>query len=272
MLHVFDAVCNLINADGDILSLVISAVGNGPFSAVVDGIGFGKQLSAEDKVSFSAEFLQIGDVRLRFAQSELWDAKPDWEALNGKNELLLRACAYITTLLASDAPPGSFTELALPIQRKFAPDDAIFRKAEVAIKGMIAGLSMRDFMTMRINTRALAGLGSGLTPAGDDFLVGAMHALWACLPREEAQRISHLIREEASPRTNSLSAAWLRAAAKGQAGEMWHRLLNAIAGFDEARMSEAVARILPTGHTSGADALGAFVATVQALDKRSEGR
>jgi hypothetical protein len=69
--------------------------------------------------------------------------------------------------------------------------------------------------------RALAGLGPGLTPSGDDVLAGyvaglvLLHGL-----RKEAARIA----EEAAARTNSLSATLLRHAALGEVPEPVHIL------------------------------------------------
>ena len=70
--------------------------------------------------------------------------------------------------------------------------------------------------------RALAGLGPGLTPAGDDLLAGYVAGLVLLHgQRKRAARIS----EEAASRTNSLSATLLRHAALGEVPEPVHTLL-----------------------------------------------
>ncbi len=116
---------------------------------------------------------------------------------------------------------------------------------------------------MRSASKRLGGFGAGLTPAGDDFLVGLMHALWATRAEAEALALCLVMAEAAVPRTNSLSAAWLEAASRGEAGEPWHELLEAIRQEDHRILEDAVMRILPTGHSSGADALGAFAAQLR---------
>jgi hypothetical protein len=122
-----------------------------------------------------------------------------------------------------------------------------------------------DIEQIRINAGKLAGLGSGLTPAGDDFLMGVMHALWALLPSQTANHVANEISGASAPRTTSLSAAWLRAAARGEAGERWHDLFDAISNGEGDKVLSAASRILPTGHSSGADALGGFSLAVRIL-------
>jgi hypothetical protein len=103
----------------------------------------------------------------------------------------------------------------------------------------------------------LAGLGSGLTPAGDDFLVGAM--LWGWLAHPQPQRFCAALAEPAVSRTTVLSAAFLQAAARGECSDVWHRLLQVLAAGQERRLVAAVTAILAHGQTSGADALAGFL-------------
>jgi hypothetical protein len=104
----------------------------------------------------------------------------------------------------------------------------------------------------------LAGLGYGLTPAGDDYLVGALLAAWMILPPETAGLLAREISMIAAPRTTSLSAAWLRSAAKGNAGALWHEFFDALVHNVDSRIQTSLRRILAVGETSGADALAGF--------------
>ena len=69
----------------------------------------------------------------------------------------------------------------------------------------------------------------------------------------------------AIPRTSRLSAAWLEAAARGEAGQPWHTLVVALASTDTDTVGDAIHGILGVGHTSGADALAGFVLVLSAL-------
>jgi len=120
----------------------------------------------------------------------------------------------------------------------------------------------------------LAGLGSGLTPAGDDFLTGTM--LWAWLAHPAPAPFCRALVEAAIPRTTVLSAAFLRAAARGECNASWHGLLEALSEgvgdhvpappvhggariASQHRLFTAVQDIMAHGATSGADSLAGFL-------------
>ncbi|NJN55086.1 MAG: DUF2877 domain-containing protein [Anaerolineae bacterium] len=63
------------------------------------------------------------------------------------------------------------------------------------------------------------------------------------------------------PCTTTLSAAWLKAAGRGEAGIAWHELGERLS-VNGDRWQATVTRILATGHSSGADALGGFTAVM----------
>ena len=109
--------------------------------------------------------------------------------------------------------------------------------------------------------RQLAGLGIGLTPAGDDFIVGAVLAAWIIHPLEIARSLAGEITHVASPWTTSLSAAYLRSAGKGEAGILWHDFFYALTSGNSSAIELQIAKLLSMGHTSGADALAGFVGT-----------
>jgi hypothetical protein len=90
---------------------------------------------------------------------------------------------------------------------------------------------------------ALAGLGPGLTPAGDDTLAGLLLVLGA-VDRAAAMAAAD------RARTNDIARAFLAWAARGQSIEPVHRLLAAGAAGAAAG---ALADLLRFGHSSGAD-------------------
>ncbi|MFN8459748.1 MAG: DUF2877 domain-containing protein, partial [Anaerolineae bacterium] len=104
----------------------------------------------------------------------------------------------------------------------------------------------------------LAGLGSGLTPAGDDYLMGVMAALWLL----EQPEIPPQIASMAIPKTTALSAAFLQAAGQGQFIESWHNLVYALNSGDIETIGGAVERIAHFGASSGRDALAGFSAAL----------
>lgn len=105
----------------------------------------------------------------------------------------------------------------------------------------------------------LIGRGPGLTPAGDDLIIGFLAGLRAAAG-DRPDRLA-LIRSlgetvvRGSGATNEISRAFLRHAAAGSVAEPLALLAQRIAGGDSpGEVERAAARALDVGHTSGADA------------------
>jgi hypothetical protein len=98
--------------------------------------------------------------------------------------------------------------------------------------------------------RGLVGLGPGLTPAGDDVLCGALAALTALGDGERRARLAAAVTRHA-PRTTTLSAALLHAAAEGYGVPELTRLIVAVLRDEPADARRALAAVLQIGHSSG---------------------
>ncbi|MFQ5854989.1 MAG: DUF2877 domain-containing protein [Anaerolineae bacterium] len=125
-----------------------------------------------------------------------------------------------------------------------------------------AGLQGDD-TALTTAVRALLGFGEGLTPAGDDCLLGVLAA--RRMLGRPAGALEDTIRRSVS-RTTVLSAAFLRTACDGQFAGHWHRLRDALDGGDAAEIAGAVRHILAHGATSGADALVGWVVGVAGFE------
>jgi hypothetical protein len=104
----------------------------------------------------------------------------------------------------------------------------------------------------------LAGLGDGLTPAGDDYLVGVMAALWLKGKVNWLPQMAAI----AAPRTTRLSAAFLQAAGRGEFSQPWHYLVQALAAADTAALEKAMAELTAVGASSGQAGLAGFATTI----------
>jgi hypothetical protein len=93
---------------------------------------------------------------------------------------------------------------------------------------------------------ALIGLGPGLTPAGDDFVGGAMIALRAFGNRELADRVAAWALPLAATNTGRISRAHLECAARGEGHAYFHDFLSFPTGENRQKLSRI-------GHTSGLD-------------------
>jgi hypothetical protein len=97
---------------------------------------------------------------------------------------------------------------------------------------------------------ALLGRGTGLTPAGDDLVAGALAALRA-LESPAAPGLGRAVRAVAPAATTRLSAALLEAADAGAVVPEVAAVLRALAGADAGSLDAATRRLVGLGHTSG---------------------
>jgi hypothetical protein len=149
--------------------------------------------------------------------------------------------------------------------RRAVVQSSAIEVARWPIAALQTGIARGDLTLCCFGARSLAGLGAGLTPAGDDFLLGAMVAIWSVYPPGEAAALAESMAAQAAPLTTSLSAAWLQAAARGEVAAPWHDLLDGMTAHSRERMLSAAERILNMGHTSGADALAGLIAGLIAV-------
>jgi hypothetical protein len=160
-------------------------------------------------------------------QVRFWDPRPPWPALDVSAVLRLATSARIEAeaRLQAEAP------------------DVLAR----ATTGLLP--------------EALLGLGPGLTPAGDDVLVGrllAAQARWPLGGIPASPDLAAPLLAAAENRTTRLSLAFLRAAAAGECGQAWHDLWPT-PGASSGSREAAIRVILGTGQTSGAAALWGFL-------------
>lgn len=225
ILHLFAGVCNLVNDQSEVISLVSPEIGPGPFAVILDG-DFTAGLDVDQPVTINhgRSILTVGALVMDLGQAAVWKPKPDWARLRDADQ---------------SAWPAPF---------------GLSRDVAACLEQTVRGVAADDPVACRAGVESLAGRGSGLTPAGDDVLVGLLHGLWVWRPDPAWMK---LILETAAPRTTSLSANFLRAAAAGEAIWQWHNLANG--------GNDAVGPILSIGHTSGADAWAGFMAAATAF-------
>ena len=229
VLQALGRACNLVNERGEVLSLVTTALGPGPFSWVIEGeLG---EISAESPLLLQPTLpaLTLGPYHISLTGAQRWSARPDWAALRHSDPAAWPRAAW--TL------PG----------------------AEAALTALTQGVATGAADLCRGAVRQLAGRGPGLTPAGDDYVLGALYALWVWQP---ASPLIQLLVNLAAPRTTTLSAAFLRAAARGEATWHWHALAQGA--------PNAAAAICRVGASSGAAMWRGFVECATALTDSAE--
>lgn len=101
--------------------------------------------------------------------------------------------------------------------------------------------------------KEMLGLGMGLTPSCDDWLVGFLYASRVLGKAEQFHTVSEAVLKYADEYTNKISAAYLKAAARGEYYELLERCLL------EGK-SDCILRLLSIGNSSGSDMLSGMTA------------
>ncbi len=118
---------------------------------------------------------------------------------------------------------------------------------------------------------SLIGLGPGLTPSGDDFLVGCLRGLWLACRDEAAARemldcIGDGLLANLSERTTRVGAEFLRYACRGAFAEILDQAAEALVAPTHPQWVQcAIARLLVQGDTSGTDTMYGLLTCVDAL-------
>jgi hypothetical protein len=133
------------------------------------------------------------------------------------------------------------------------------RKLHRPVLRLIAATERLDPHTSADAAQKMIGLGPGLTPSGDDFLIGWLAGLWSTAAQDNRRpgflstfggSLSTLAKE-----TNEISRTYLYYAIKGEFSSSIVMLVNAISDGEEQRLLSAAQEAMNVGHSSGMDSV-----------------
>jgi hypothetical protein len=246
VLGVFDRACDLVAPGGQVVALVTPDIGDGPFNIVVEAhAGEWSSIKPGTPAQIQESVLHIGGMQITLTQAIAWEPCPDWNGLRQQRAAIAQHLPKLQATVQATRTQGLLVSLEEATRTRAGVEKALYA-------GWHGGLAQ-----LQSAAKGLAGLGQGLTPAGDDFLCGLM--LWAWLAHSAPREFCRVIAEVAAPRTTTLAAAFLRAASRGECSAAWHRLLRALAADAADELDKAVHNVLACGETSGADTLAGFL-------------
>ncbi|HEX9533065.1 MAG TPA: DUF2877 domain-containing protein [bacterium] len=248
--------------DGRIVAVVSTELHNGPLNLVVTPAPPFSRLSIGASASSTAHRVQVADA---------WDIVLDgaiaWDPVLGSidraaHDTLHTHLQTLTDLIVAEAPLGGLARAS--VEQAGTVLTPLERSASLGLTDLFSGLRRANRSQVARGAHTLAGLGPGLTPSGDDLLVGCLLAL-AALSYVDGASVREAIASSARHRTTQISTAYLDAAARGEASEAWHRLVAAMSTSDVVRVIGVARQVLAAGETSGSDMLGGFVLAARAL-------
>lgn len=261
---VFRRVINLSREDGGLWTVYAGAADIAPPGAISvrapDGMDFSQHVAHGSRVACRGGVLRIVgsdvSVDLRSARTSVtaesnhhrlpeWiDFGPAWQVAW---HCLMTRCepTAIATAFACKPPAGSL-------------DSVLARRARRAMFGLIEAFRASSLEAASEAAAPLLGAGPGVTPSGDDFLVGflfgASHACAIEMQSDLVRALGHRLASQPN-RTGEISGIYLMHAAEGRVAPALAKLAYAITtGVEAGALEKAIASALRIGHTSGADA------------------
>jgi hypothetical protein len=219
--------------------------------------------------SLSAIGLNIEELKLRriLEASSIGDI-----VINKDNKLIFYSTFEIISLNYKDIEEVDLRLSKLEIDPKNIPDTVLYKRLESTDFHKFIGMEL-DELTLKYTALLLnsnkhdlctnsqiaaffTGRGKGLTPSGDDILMGFTLALMTSgkFPNwEKALRQVMTAR-----RTTDISAAYARALLEGYTSEYFILLVKLLKEDDQEAIEDTIKKIQAFGHTSGNDTLFGF--------------
>jgi hypothetical protein len=248
---VFLRACNIETEAGELVTVVSPGSGNLPH---------GIRCAAPFARLRQGQEASLEGATLRFPAAEILVDFSRAAAWNGRVAAVspgLRS-AELQNMLRHHAPDQGVAPALFTSGRPHsALQRALVARMAQTLRLLARGTATRDAGAVVAALSALVGLGSGLTPAGDDFIVGYLAALWSRSRREPGiAALLHALTvpvAQLSLHTNAISRQMLLDAAQGHFAERLTDVVRCVC--IDGDVAGAAMRALQVGHSSGADAL-----------------
>lgn len=255
---VFDRVINIECTTGDLFTLAAREFDNAPHTVIVEIAGFGATgIGVDDPVATIDGALRVGDgLVLHVGAASIWRSTlPTYATAPGRMSEQLRAArSYLVRqgvrsgMSVEGAADGAFAlEIATALEQRSAL--------------LLEALAQARHADACRHAVSMLGLGPGLTPSGDDFLVGLFATLnLAGSPCQGWLEGGTTVLRHARHATHAISLAALTAAAAGRVRESIEALIESLLHGTPATLVQPLRRVLAIGATSGADLVAGILA------------
>lgn len=263
-----------LEVEGELFSLQSAHLTKTPLALTVDddtwligGFQRGQPVQIHDGL------LEIGALTLSMRSATAWN--PSFRARTrtaGQSGRFLAGA--IKQVLLNTEKDSAFLDVVHPERARTATGMIDAREVAAAgMRGFWHSMKTGELENAAASAAQLTGLGSGLTPAGDDFNVGILAHLCdlECAPEHDSQNRcrAEALREALAKQihtrldqTSDLSAAFLNRACDGEFSEMLHMLYAASSAEEAANAAWGIEGV---GHSSGVDTLCGIYAAATLL-------
>ena len=226
-----------------------------PYTLICSADDFSKYKHLErQQVEMQTEHIMIANafgvyLNGRHVSSQYMPTDMPLETANDKRPLS-NIISHIENLYKDQATPGSF--ISKPDATPFSKE--MQRMLEMKTALLCEAVRQRNFVNSTAHAKSLIGLGVGLTPSGDDYLVGffAVHLL-SLKHTEWFKQLVHAVMDNAEQKTNEISATYLKSLTDYRFKAEIVSLIKAVYTQKTAAALTALNALLQVGSTSGSD-------------------
>lgn len=262
---VFSRAINIETETGELFTLAAFGIDNAPNTVITDITTFEAiGITTGDSVSSSTVGLRIGpNVLLDWKSAQIWrPSLPIYVRVGGT----LQAQLDLAEAHLRRSEPQSYFSTQNTAENGFAGN--IGAALRLRSDALMDALAHNRLDSARRHAESLIGLGPGLTPAGDDFLVG----LFAILNMQGSPCTGWLtggkdVLGHAAEATNRISLAALTAAANGNVRQSISHLIEVLTGGSPAAPGDALDRVSEIGSTSGSDIIAGLFAGLSLIQR-----
>lgn len=258
---VFNNVVN-IKWGNKLISIQNRMVPRGTLSMIVDGeVNFKKHSnSLQGKLDINEYIVTIGTMKFLINEPEIWD--PQLKHLpkiySVDKEVFIKKLKNIILINGKDSgiKDATLKSLEPNISQCYIQQNSLFYKILIETTKSLNNINL-NVAANKISD--LIGIGIGLTPSGDDFLVGLISVLHSAKQEKYyVKKFYVLLCEEIiknSNKTTDVSKSYLLEAVDGRFSESFHNIYAALEKENLEELYKTALSMMAVGHSSGTDGL-----------------
>jgi hypothetical protein len=267
---IFRRVINITALENRLITVVGQEVGQGPLNILVDipgsldlltiGINKGDTVSQVDDTIVIGENVLVISTQ----SAELWRPNRNFQTNLQSIRHIITNIEYLSDFALNFGHLNGLGEL-IPFTHIHGLKDSETKKlglvSQIAlphISSLLKAIKSSHTQEIKRNIESLVGLGPGLTPAGDDMLLGLMVSMLYLSENFkeksiDVKKINEDIISVISGKTTTISEEFLREASVGNANEAVASLMECLLTSKSGELENSIRKVLNVGGTSGTD-------------------
>jgi len=261
---VFDQVCNIQLDGNSLVTLISSKLPNYPAAIKLDIAEDQKLCSfgfkVETKAIVNKDEIKIPEIciSIKLTGAKVWDSSPLFFRSTVSEEILNKNIEKIRDLTLKYGEMEGIASILDGDKVANHYKDFIIN----SVKRLTRGISDFDYKEITEASKRLIGLGPGLTPAADDFLLGILASLYYIgyyfgNHLENLKKIAGFMIYDLPGRTTFISEIMLRSGMKARFSEPIRDLMLAV--IHNTSVQDKCINLLSIGGTSGSDCAAGIV-------------